>query len=252
MNTLYEELKQYPQWVSWNDEKVPINPHNGRFASVGDPSSWSKYDMVRDNMRKGFVLTEDDPFTCIDLDHCVGAHGRILSQVTKILLHFQSYTELSPSKTGLHIWVRGCMPAAIKRKEFEIYSRNRYMTVTFNPIFNCSVIDKQKQLDAVWRKYGKDVLFGVPENLESEDCKDDLRALYKQSEYLQALWKLEGEFCKADGSPDWSSYDMALANFLCAWPDNKIVFAIQFFRKEHGAKSKHMGAIAQTIGKVRS
>jgi len=143
------------------------------------------------------------------------------------------------------------MPGAIKRKEFEIYSQDRYMTVTFNPIFNCAVVSVQKQLDAIWKKYGKESVSGVLKNLESEDCRDDLRVLYKRSDYLQTLWKLEAGFYKADGSPDWSGYDLALANLLCAWPDNKIVFAIQFFRQEHGAKAKHMGAIAQTIGKVR-
>ena len=252
MNTLYEELKQYPQWVSWNDEKVPINPHNGKFASVGDSSSWGRYGMVRENTHKGFVLTKDDPFTCLDLDHCVEAHGRILSQTTKILLYFQSYTEISPSGTGLHVWVRGKIPAAIKRKEFEIYSRDRYMTVMFDPIFNCPVADKQKQLDAIWKKYGKDVLFEAPENLESEDCRDELRVLYKRSEYLRMLWTLGADFLKADGTPDFSSYDMALASFLRTWSDGKIMWAIQFFRQEHGAKQKHMGAVTQTIAKARS
>ena len=255
MNDLYEGLKQYPQWVSWkvhDNTKVPINPQTGGYASVNDSATWSCYDKIRNDSHKGFVLTENDPFTCIDLDHCVGAHGQIRSQTTKILMYFQSYTELSPSGTGLHIWVRGQMPGAIKRKEFEFYTQARYMTITFNPIFNCLVTDKQKQLDAVWKKYGKEVLFEAPENLESEDCRDELRALYKRSEYLRMLWTLGADFLKADGTPDFSSYDMALSNFLRAWPDNKIVFAIQFFRKEHGAKPKHMKAISSTIGRARS
>ena len=254
MNALYEGLKQYPQWVSWkvrDNTKVPINPQTGGYASVNDSATWSCYDKIRNDSHKGFVLTEDDPFTCIDLDHCVEAHGQIRSQTTKILMYFQSYTELSPSGTGLHIWVRGQMPGAIKRKEFEFYTQARYMTVTFNPIFNCAIVNKQKQLDAVWTKYGKEVLSGIPEDLTSEDCADDLRALYKQSEYLRMLWTLEADFLKADGTPDWSSYDLALANLISTWSDSKIVFAIQFFRKEHGAKSKHMGAIARTIAKAR-
>ena len=254
MNDLYEELKKYSQWVSWkvhNNTKVPINPQTGGYASVNDSATWSCYDKIRNDSHKGFVLTENDPLTCIDLDHCVGAHGQIRSQTTKILMYFQSYTELSPSGTGLHIWVRGQMPGAIKRKEFEFYTQSRYMTVTFRPIFNCLIVNRQKQLDVVWAKYGKEALSGIPEDLTSEDCAGDLRALYKQSECLRTLWTLGADFLKADGSPDWSSYDLALANLINTWSDSKIVFAIQFFRKEHGAKSKHMGAIARTIAKAR-
>ena len=253
MNALYEELKQYPQWVSWNDEKVPINPHNGKFASVGDPSSWSKYDMVRDSTHRGFVLTKDDPFTCIDLDRCVEAHGQILSQTTRILLYFQSYTEISPSGTGLHIWVRGKMPAAIKRREFEIYSQSRYMTVMFNPIFNYPIADKQKQLDALWKKYGKEVLFEAPEgDIVPCNCIEDLRKLYKQSESFRRIFHTQCEFEKADGTPDHSKYDMAIANLIQTWSTEKIVWAVQYIREKHRAKPKHIGAILLTIGKVRN
>ena len=253
MNALYEELKQYPQWVSWNDKKVPVNPHNGRFASVGDPSSWGKYDMVRGNTHRGFVLTKDDPFTCIDLDRCVEAHGRILSQTTKILMYFQSYTEMSPSGTGLDVWVKGKMPGAIKRKEFEFYTQDRYMTVTFDPIFNCPVADKQKQLDAIWKKYGKEVLSEIPEGEVAPcDCIEDLRNLYKKSESFRRIFHTQCDFEKADGTPDHSSYDMALSNLLQAWPTEKIVWAIQYIREKHKAKPKHMGAILSTIGKTRN
>ena len=252
MNNLYEELEKYSQWVSWNDKKIPINPHNGRFANVSDPSSWSKHDMVRKNVHKGFVLTKDDPFTCVDLDHCVEAHGRVRSQTTKILMYLQSYTELSPSGTGLHVWVRGKMPAAIKRKEFEIYSQDRYMTVTFNPIFNCLVADKQKQLDAIWEKYGKEVLLDVPEgDIVPCNCIEDLRKLYKQSELFRRIFHTQCGFEKADGTPDHSSYDMAIANLIQTWSTGKIVWVVQYIREKHGAKSKHMGAIAQTIAKAR-
>ena len=256
MNALYEELKQYPQWVSWkvcDNTKVPINPQTGSYASVNDSATWSCYGKIRNDPHKGFVLTEDDPFTCIDLDHCVEAHGQIRSQTTKILMYFQSYTELSPSGTGLHVWVKGKMPAAIKRKEFEFYTQDRYMTVMFDPIFNYPVADKQKQLDAVWGKYGKEVLFKTPEgDIVPCNCIEDLRKLYKQSESFRRIFHTQCEFEKADGTPDHSKYDMAIANLIQTWSTEKIVWAVQYIREKHRAKPKHIGAILLTIGKVRN
>ena len=44
-----------------------------------------------------------------------------------------SYTEISPSTKGVHIWVRGKVPAGGNRRgRMEMYDQNspRYMTVT--------------------------------------------------------------------------------------------------------------------------
>jgi len=251
MNHLINELKVYPQWVLHNKEKVPLQ-FGGVYADTTNSKTWLTYDMVKNLTLKGFVLTETDPFTCIDLDHCVGAHGRVASETTKIIDFFRSYTEISPSGSGFHIWVRGKIPSAIKRNWIEIYSTERYMTVTENSAFNCPLANCQSQLDAIFEKYGNTQLFNSPELNEPIDCGDELRELYKKSEALRTLWNLESGFYKADGSSDWSSYDMSLASLLWAWPSEKIAWAINFFREEHGAKLKHGKAIALTIAKVKS
>jgi len=249
-NHLVNELCQYPQWVFHNSEKVPFQS-DGTCASVTDAKTWLSYDAVKKWRQKGFVLTDADPFTCIDLDHCIRAQGRVAPETTRVLSYFQSYTEVSPSGTGFHIWVRGKIPSAIKRQEIEIYSTERYMTVTENPVFNCPLAICQEQLDAVFEKYGKSSLFNSPEMGEPVSCHQDLQELYKKSEALRTLWNLESGFEKADGSPDWSSYDMSLASLLWAWPVEKIVWAISFFREQHGAKPKHNKAINLTIAKTR-
>lgn len=251
-NELIETLRKYPQWVLWmsrDGRKVPFQVDAGHFASVDKPETWTTHDAVKQHKLKGFVLTENDPFTVIDLDHCIGAQGQIKSETSKILLYFQSYTEVSPSGTGFHIWVRGKIPSAIKKKTFEIYSTLRYMTVTENATFNCQVIDCQLQLNRIFEKYGRTNLF-EKKNYEAEDCHEDLRKFYRVSPQLRRIWNLGCNFLKADGSPDCSSYDMALAGLLRGWSGKQIMWALKFFREQHDFAPKHEGALQITVARA--
>jgi primase-polymerase (primpol)-like protein len=247
-NELLKILIPYNQWVLFDEKKRPYQP-NGHFAKVNDSSTWTTYDTIKKHKNKGFVLTENDPFTVIDIDGCIGPHGRVRFETSKILLYFQSYTEISPSGTGFHIWVRGKIPSAIKRTEFEIYSNLRYMTITGNPSFNCPLASCQLQLDRVYEKYGQPS-FAEKEVFDVLNCQDDLRKLYKVSPQLRRIWNLECDFRKSDGSPDCSSYDMALAGLLRDWSGEQITWTIKFFREKHDFAPKHEGAIALTVAKA--
>jgi primase-polymerase (primpol)-like protein len=251
-NELIKTLRIYPQWVLWmlrNGKKIPFQIQTGHFAGVDQPKTWTTYDKVKSSDKKGFVLTKEDPFSVIDLDHCIGTQRQVKSKITRILLYFQSYTEVSPSGTGFHIWVKGKIPSAIKRTEFEIYSNLRYMTITANPIFNCPLASCQLQLDRIYEKYGQPS-FVEKEIFDVQECRTDLHKLYKVSPQLRRIWNLDCGFWKANGSPDCSSYDMALAGLLRDWSGEQITWAIKFFREKHGFASKHEGAIALTVAKV--
>lgn len=252
-NELTEVLKLYPHWVYWqliDGKKVPINAKTGRYADTTDPETWTTYDEVDHTRQRGFVLSEEDPFTVIDLDHCIGAQGQVKSETSKVLLYFQSYTEVSPSGTGFHIWVRGKIPHAIKREMFEIYTVERYMTITENSVFNCPLADCQLHLDKVYEKYGRPAFDQEADEYDAKECREDLRKLYCVSEQLRRIWNLECDFLKSDGSPDCSSYDMALAGLLRDWSGEQITWAIKFFRAKHGFAPKHDRAIAITVAKA--
>jgi primase-polymerase (primpol)-like protein len=81
----------------------------------------------------GFVLTPDDPFAGIDLDHCRDPEtGEIEPWASEIVDRFQSYTEISPSGAGIRIFIRGTLPAGKGRHRgrVEVYDRGRFLTVT--------------------------------------------------------------------------------------------------------------------------
>lgn len=138
------ELKARPQWVNWKFAwdskkwtKQPYNPRTGRRASTTDLLTWSTFAEVVEAYEEelydgiGFVFCSGDPYVGVDLDNCVDPQtGEIAPWATQIVEGLDSYTELSPSGEGIHIIVKGKVPSPVKRKHIEIYSIERYFTMT--------------------------------------------------------------------------------------------------------------------------
>ncbi|WP_145279555.1 hypothetical protein [Tautonia plasticadhaerens] len=105
-----------------------------------DPASWHTFDEALAAARKrsdlagvGFAFAESDPFAGIDLDDCRDATtGGLEPWAQSIVDEINSYTEVSPSGTGVKLFVRGGLPGVKgKRKgNIEVYCRDRYFTVT--------------------------------------------------------------------------------------------------------------------------
>lgn len=142
-----EELKQRNQWVAWKfvqrgegkPTKPPVDPNTGRGASHSNPATWASHAKaewrakVSNLAGVGFVLSEDDEYTGVDLDRCVDEiSGRIEPWVIEILELQETYAEFSPSGTGIRMFVRGKVEKATKcdKAGVEIYGREGYMTVT--------------------------------------------------------------------------------------------------------------------------
>ncbi len=134
------ELASRPQWVPWSLrkkgqkwEKVPVGV-TGRPISITDPRNLMTLEAAlaagKDGV--GFVFTEEDPFAGIDLDRCRDPlTGEIEGWAQRIIAEFDTYVEVSPSGTGVKLFVEGQPPVPGSRKgKIEIYSRDRYFTVT--------------------------------------------------------------------------------------------------------------------------
>jgi hypothetical protein len=107
-----------PQWVIWkltwrHDRwsKVPYRCDDPeRFASSADSASWSAYEVAVAAAGAGdgitYVLTPDDPFAAVDIDHVRDPSTGTIEPWAQRLLDRagKSYCEVSPSGTGLRIW----------------------------------------------------------------------------------------------------------------------------------------------------
>jgi hypothetical protein len=78
----------------------------------------------------GVVLTRGANITCLDLDHVIGADGRLDVRAETIVERCDSWTEVSPSGTGLHVFVRGGVTRALRGPQIEVYSDGRYICIT--------------------------------------------------------------------------------------------------------------------------
>ncbi len=156
-NNIPEELQRLNQWVCWRlihtDKgaltKVPFCPSTGELASVTDPKTWVSFNdavtKVDNYSGIGFVLTKDDDYTIIDLDKPINEEQA--SRHARILQEFESYAELSQSREGVHIVVKGQLPKGMRKDKVEVYSDERYMIFTGDIINRFPIKEYQDKLD---------------------------------------------------------------------------------------------------------
>ncbi|OPL16339.1 MAG: hypothetical protein AVO38_08295 [delta proteobacterium ML8_D] len=145
---IHHELKASPGWILWKHEtrsgkktKVPYQV-NGSRAKTDDPKTWTSFEEVLIAYEAGgysglgYVFNARDPFCGVDIDHCRDPKtGMIEPWAEVIIKQFNSYTEISPSETGVHILAKGKLPAGGRKKgNVEIYDSGRFFTMTGNAL----------------------------------------------------------------------------------------------------------------------
>lgn len=201
VDAIPQVLKSYPQWVVWRLEtlpngkktKVPYNPVTGWKASVTNSSHWSTLDTCIAFLRSqphwlggiGFVLTKRDPFTFIDLDdkdarnpdgsdkYTPEQKAWIADAQAKVYQAYSgTYSEISPSGSGLHIIGWGSVPTGVRGPAIEVYSDGRYMTMTGNVHRANEITDTAAQNEWLWNLLGGAAAAASAQQFELEDTPD--------------------------------------------------------------------------------
>jgi AAA domain len=163
--TIPRELKYRPQWVIWRrerDTKIPRRARSpGRQAKSNDPKTWAKFSEAVEASERagadgiGFVVTEHDPYTGIDLDHCY-VDERLHPDAAAIIERLASYSEISPSGEGVRIFIKASLNGRRNQQtetswggNFEAYDTGRFLTVTGNalPDSPAGIAERQDELD---------------------------------------------------------------------------------------------------------
>ena len=101
----------------------------------------------------GFVFAESDPYTGIDIDDCRDPQtGNIGAWAQELIDKLDSYTEVSPSGTGVKIIVTASLPGSVRRRnKVEMYSDKRYFTITGEVVGERhEICERQRQLAEVY------------------------------------------------------------------------------------------------------
>lgn len=134
------ELRSLKQWVLWryetHDEKLTKIPYqvNGSKAESDNPATWAAFDKALAVLPKydGLGIMFANGLAGIDLDHHIDG-GALSEYARSIVDKLNSYTEYSPSGTGLHILLWSGLPEGGRKNTqngIEMYSEGRYFTVT--------------------------------------------------------------------------------------------------------------------------
>jgi hypothetical protein len=248
-----DEMRAFNQWVVWRYEdrdadkptKVPYSPKTNRLASVTDPLSWATYDEACAAMATnwyagiGFVLTDADPYTFIDLDDTKGDQAALDRQM-RVYNEFDSYAELSPSGNGLHIIVKGRVPSGRRRSYIEVYSSQRYMTMTGN-VYRGAPINEYNELLQVLHAQmseGKGAAMFYA-GLESAKLTNEqvleMAGRAANAEKFNALY-YDGDWQKY--YPSQSEADFALVDILAFYSENRFQVQNLFLASKLGQREK--------------
>jgi putative DNA primase/helicase len=141
-------MREEPRWCCWRYEerddgkrmKLPLHASRGTRLDVTDSTGWVSFERaVNSKVRHdgiGFCL--GDGWAGVDLDGCRNPEtGELHAWARYVVQLLASYTEVSPSGTGIKIFVKGALPLGARHvfkrvpiKQIELYDGKHYFTVT--------------------------------------------------------------------------------------------------------------------------
>lgn len=252
------ELQTLAQWVCWyvkregeRSTKPPINPRisparslDERLASPTNPQTWGTYEqalrMSRYYAGIGFMFTESDPYCGVDLDKCRNAEtGDIAKWAMNVVSLFGSYTEISPSGTGLHILIKANLLTTLehlgrtdihhKQGHLEVYDARRYFTWSGTPLSGTpqSIEARQDELTYFYRVIfptaTPEIAHPQPTPASLTDLPDEwiierASMMRGNGPKFARLWGGDAsDYTHPDGSIDHSRADAALLGMLAYW-----------------------------------
>lgn len=235
------ELRDRRSWVVWRWEQRPgqdkptkppyIAEPGFTRASISDPSTWRTFEWaeVQLNVFDGLGIVLGNGLAGADLDNCRDpVTGVIASWALDVIELLDSYSEISPSGTGIKIFFFGELPSDAKHRKpmpggghIELYDRDRYFTVTGAHLEGTprTVEQRTAELTALHRD-----LFDAPDR---DEPASDVTTSKPAPRTLQDDALLRVAFSSRNGSkilalwggndldyPSTSEADAALAHFL--------------------------------------
>jgi len=209
------EIRSQKAWVGYvtrenngRVDKIPMNVMTGAPAKSNDPATWTDFEMALDlaiqRNYAGIGFMFQPPYVGVDIDYCV-KDGSIAPYAVEILKAINSYSEYSPSGTGIHILCKGEIARSCKISKIglEIYTNGRFFTVTGNRLENYPA-----ELNEC-----TDALKGIFSRFVDKAPANDILSLISKSKDAERFQRLYSGQWQTD-YPSQSEADLALCNKL--------------------------------------
>lgn len=228
-----QEMKKIDSWVCWKTEnrnnkptKIPINPQTGANAASNDPKTWACYEDALKSYKEnkysgiGFMFTKESGIVGIDLDkYRDSSSGELNSKAKEILTVLNSYSEVSPGGTGIHILCKGKLPPSGRRNgSFEMYDSGRFFTVTGHVLtdYSPNLEKRTNEIGTLYRKYIIKSDFMQEKNLIiNQNTENILQKAFNSKDGTRFKSLFEGRW--KDTYPSQSEADQAFCNKLAFW-----------------------------------
>lgn len=240
--------------------KIPYNPTVGSKARSNAPDTFASYEQAtgaltrRPSAYTGLGVGMFGDLVGVDIDHCVDDSGQLSDLARDVIAKLGSYTERSPSGTGVHVLCRA--PGLRYSKDryllnnrelgLEVYPAghtNRFLTLTGDALNDEDVNIRTDEITELLEKYmsrgDPTVDTPTPAPLPTQTAADDPDTCViddsevldrmlksKEADLIAQLWG--GEWEGRYGSQ--SDADMALCNRLAFWTQKDPVQMDRMFR----------------------
>lgn len=246
--------------------KVPYNPRTGYGADSTNPATFTDYETARafaENGYDGLGVGVFDGLCGVDIDHCINKNGELSAMAREIVEAMDTYTEISPSGTGLRLFFlapgysyddsfyyinskNAGNKAAVEYPNagyggegLEIYvadMTNKYMTVTGNAINQRGIEERADRLQPILDKFmrrnagkadkPKNTAPAMPNSLDDRELLERAFNAYNGDKARRLYDGDMGEY-----GDDHSAADLALCNILAFWTGRDAMRMDSLFRQ---------------------
>ena len=276
------------QWAVWRWTQKPdgtwqkppfMATQPDRHASTSDPSTWSSYETalaaVRARQADGisYILTEDDSFAAIDLDHCRCLETHSIDIWAQLFLERgrNTYTEVTPSGTGCRIW--GLANGGPLHKKFTLKAGPREFEpekIIFAELFRCTRkaltitgyrLNTVRELTNIDRVFDWAVIWGERRKVEAAAAEEAVRAInggngFNSDGCVYSIDQIE-HFVREGAPPEANRSELFHTiighYFGCGWDQEKIFEHLQQFPDGIGGRylseNRLRGEISRSAGK---
>ena len=281
-------LLERPQWAVWRWTQKPdgtwqkppfMATQPDRHASTPDPSTWSSYETalaaVRARQADGisYILTEDDSFAAIDLDHCRCLETHSIDIWAQLFLERgrNTYTEVTPSGTGCRIW--GLANGGPLHKKFTLKAGPREFEpdkIICAELFRCTRkaltitgyrLNTVRELTNIDRVFDWAVIWGERRKAEAAAAEEAVRATnggngFNSDGCVYSIDQIE-HFVREGAPPEANRSELfhtIIGHYLgCGWDQEKIFEHLQQFPDGIGGRylseNRLRGEISRSAGK---